>query len=281
MNTEQTVIDIEGLRKRRGEFVLGPVDLAVRRGYVTALVGVNGAGKTTLLRTLLGLVHADAGTVRIPEPARIGVAFDHPFLVPDWTVRQASDAVRGFRPGWDDVRFTALCERFRLRTEEKVKELSRGESGKLMVALALAHRPDLLILDEPTSGLDPAARADLIDVLREHMAEDEGHSLLFSTHIIADLEGFADDLVLIDAGRVTYAGPADELTETYAVIRGGADELTPETAALVHGLRRSPEGFTGIVRLAESAAFDRRVVLEQPTLDQVVVGLGRHDPQES
>lgn len=280
MNASDVVIDIKGLRKRRGEFVLGPLDLAIRRGYVTALVGVNGAGKTTLLRSLLGLVHPDAGTVRLPDPGRIGVAFDHPFLVPDWTVRQAAAAVRGFRERWDEAYLAALWHRFRLRPEEKVKDLSRGETGKLMVALALAHHPDLLILDEPTSGLDPAARADLIDVLREHLIE-EGRSLLFSTHITADLEGFADDLVLIDAGRVTYAGPAEELTETYAVIRGGADELTAETAALVHGLRRSPQGFTGLVRLADSAAFDHRVVLEQPTLDQVVVGLGRHDPRES
>lgn len=273
------VVEVSGLIKRRGSFVVGPIDVAVPRGFVTGVVGANGAGKTTLLRTLVGLVHADEGTIRLPSPERVSVAFDQPFVLPDWRVRDAAATYAQFRGGWDGARFDRLCRRFGLSADAKVKDLSRGQGSVLMTALALADAPELLILDEPTSGLDPSARADLIDVLRDYMTGSEA-SLLFSTHITSDLEHFADHLLFVDEGKVVYSGPVDELTTDFAYVRGMLDDVTPDNEPLVRGLRRGRETFDGIIRTADTAAFGPSVQIEAPTIEQVVVHHQRHQPQE-
>lgn len=270
MNTNSYAVALNGLVKRRGSFTLGPIDLELPKGLVTGLVGANGSGKTTMLRTLVGLMKADAGSVTIPELAEIGISFDQPCVLPDWTLNQAATAFSYFRPGWNQDWFDQLCSRFRLRSGNKIKDLSRGEANKLMVALALGNRPKLLILDEPTSGLDPASRADIVDLLREYLL-DQDASLLFSTHITSDLVNFADYLVFIDSGQILYSGLLDDFVERFAYAQGSLDALTSANASRVIGLRRTRTAFDGIVALEDSAAFGSGVVFDTPTLDQIVV----------
>lgn len=279
MNTTVHVAEAVGLVKRRGDFTLGPLDLRVPRGFVTGMVGANGSGKTTTLRALLGLIRADAGSVAMPPIGEVGVAFDQPFVLPYWRIRDAAAVYATSRPGWDQDWFDRLCRRFGLRADVRVKELSRGEGNKLMIALAMGNHPELLILDEPTSGLDPAARADLVDLLREHMRRDEA-SLLFSTHITSDLEHFADYLVFVDRGQVVYAGALDELVEDFAYAKGALEDLTVENTPLIRGLRRGQRTFDGIIRTADSAAFGPGIQLEAPTIEQIVVHHERRDAEE-
>lgn len=279
MNTTEHVVEAVGLVKRRGDFTLGPLDLRVPRGFVTGMVGANGSGKTTTLRTLLGLIRADAGSIARPPMGKVGVAFDQPFVLPYWRIRDAAAVYAVSRPGWDQDWFDQLCRRFGLRVDERVKELSRGEGNKLMIALAMGNRPDLLILDEPTSGLDPAARADLVDLLREHMRREEA-SLLFSTHITSDLEHFADYLVFVHGGQVVYSGALDDLVEDFAHVRGALEDLTPQNTPLIRGLRRGQGSFDGIIRTADSAAFGPGIQLETPTIEQIVVHHERPSDEE-
>lgn len=270
MNTTEHVVEAVGLVKRRGDFTLGPLDLRVPRGFVTGMVGANGSGKTTTLRTLVGLVRADAGRIAMPPIGEVGVVFDQPFLLPYWRVRDAAAVYATSRPGWDQDWFDRLCRRFRLGADERVNKLSRGQGNKLMIALAMGNHPDLLILDEPTSGLDPAARADLVDLLREHMRRQEA-SLLFSTHITSDLEHFADYLVFVDGGQVVYSGAVDELIEEFAYVQGALTDLTAENTPLIRGLRRGRHNFDGIIRTADTAGFGPGVQIETPTIERVVV----------
>jgi ABC-2 type transport system ATP-binding protein len=270
MNTTEHVVETVGLVKRRGDFTLGPLDLHVPRGFVTGMVGANGSGKTTTLRTLLGLVRADAGSIAMPPIGEVGVVFDQPFVLPYWRVRDAAAAYAASRPGWDQDCFEQLCRRFRLGADKRVNKLSRGQGNKLMIALAMGNHPDLLILDEPTSGLDPAARADLVDLLREYMHRQEA-SLLFSTHITSDLEHFADYLVFVDGGQVVYSGAVDELIEEFAYIQGALTDLTAQNAPLIRGLRRGQHNFDGIIRTADTAGFGPGVQIETPTIERVVV----------
>ncbi|WP_460848927.1 ATP-binding cassette domain-containing protein [Phytohabitans suffuscus] len=279
MNTTGQALEAVGLVKRRDDFTLGPLDLRVPRGFVTGMVGANGAGKTTLLRTLLGLFRADAGSVAVPPMGQVGVAFDQPFVLPYWRVRDAVAAYAAFRPGWDQDWFDGLLSRFGLRADARVKDLSRGEGNKLMIALAMGNHPELLILDEPTSGLDPAARADLIDLLREHMRREEA-SLLFSTHITSDLEHFADYLVFIDRGQIVYSGALDQLIEDFAYVQGALEDLTTQNTPLIRGLRRGRASFDGIVRTADSAAFGPGIRLETPTIEQIAVHHERPNDEE-
>ena len=279
MNTTEHVVEAVGLVKRRGDFTLGPLDLRVPRGFVTGMVGANGSGKTTTLRTLLGLVRADAGRIAMPPIGEVGVVFDQPFVLPYWRVRDAAAVYAASRPGWDQDWFDRVCRRFRLGADERVNKLSRGQGNKLMIALAMGNHPDLLILDEPTSGLDPAARADLVDLLREHMRREDA-SLLFSTHITSDLEHFADYLVFVDNGQVVYSGALDELVESFAYVKGALEDLTAENTPLIRGLRRGQASFDGILRTADSAAFGPGVHLETPTIEQIVVHHERRNDEE-
>jgi ABC-2 type transport system ATP-binding protein len=279
MNTTEHVVEAVGLVKHRGDFTLGPLDLRVPRGFVTGMVGANGSGKTTTLRTLLGLVRADAGSIAMPPMDEVGVAFDQPFVLPYWRIRDAAAVYAASRPGWDQDWFDRLCRRFGLRADEHVKKLSRGKANKLMIALAMGNHPDLLILDEPTSGLDPAARADLVDLLRGHMRREEA-SLLFSTHITSDLEHFADYLVFVDGGQIVYSGTLDALVEDFAYIKGALEDLTAENTTLIRGLRRGRGTFDGIIRTADSAAFGPGIHLETPTIEQIVIHHERRNGEE-
>ena len=279
MNTPEDAVHAVGLVKHRGDFTLGPLDLRVPRGFVTGMVGANGSGKTTTLRSLLGLIRADAGSIAMPPMGEVGIAFDQPFVLPYWRIRDAAAVYAASRPGWDQDWFDRLCRRFGLRAEQRVKELSRGDGNKLMIALAMGNHPDLLILDEPTSGLDPAARADLVDLLREHMRREEA-SLLFSTHITSDLEHFADYLVFIDGGHVVYSGALDKLVEDFAYVKGALEDLTMENTPLIQGLRRGQSSFDGIIRAADSADFGPSIHLETPTIEQIVVHHTRRNDEE-
>jgi ABC-2 type transport system ATP-binding protein len=279
MNTTEDVLQAVGLVKRRGNFTLGPLDLRVPRGFVTGMVGANGSGKTTTLRTLLGLIRADAGSIAMPPMGEVGIAFDQPFVLPYWRIRDAAAVYAASRPGWDQGWFDRLCRRFGLRADQRVKELSRGDGNKLMIALAMGNHPDLLILDEPTSGLDPAARAELVDLLREHMRREEA-SLLFSTHITSDLEHFADYLVFVDRGHVVYSGALDKFVEDFAYVKGALEDLTVENTPLIRGLRRGRSSFDGIIRAADSAAFGPGIHLEAPTIEQIVVHHMRRTDEE-
>lgn len=276
-------ISTTGLVRDFGRFRLGPIDLSIPVGYVTGLVGANGAGKTTLLKLLLGLQTPDSGTMSLlGEPVSeatvavredIGVIFDAPFVMPDWTVAKTGRATAPFYSRWDADLFGTLTERFHLTPKATVKSLSRGEGTKLMLALAMAHHPRLLLLDEPTSGLDPATRRDLLDLFAEFMAADEGHTILFSTHITSDLERIADHIRVLSLGRLVEAGTVDEVLERYAVVRGPRRVLTDQNRSLIRGLHERADIFDGLIDTTATHGFGADVVIDPATLDDIVVHL--------
>jgi ABC-2 type transport system ATP-binding protein len=286
MNTTTTdlpAIRVRGLLRDFGRFRLGPIDLDVPVGYVTGLVGANGAGKTTLLKAVLGLVRIDAGAVHADATdgpstlagTDVSMVFDQPTLVPEWTARTAARALRPFSARWDDRLFTDLIDRFRIAPTARVGTLSRGETTKLGLAFALARRPRLLILDEPTSGLDPGARRAVLDLFREFMAADEQHTILFSTHITSDLDRIADQLCVIDAGRMVEAGTLEDVLERYAMVRGPATALTATMRGAIHGLRAGEEAFDGLIATTDTALFGPDVLIEAAGIDDIVVHLSR------
>jgi len=204
---------------------------------------------------------------------RIGVVLDLPFVSPDWKVGSLTRRVGGFYSNWDDALFRDLLDRFTIDVSARVGTLSRGEAVKLSLALALAHRPDLLILDEPTSGLDPVSRADLVDLLREFMV-DPAHSILFSTHITSDLDSLADLILVIDAGRIAYTGSIDGLREEFAMVHG-TEQLTPAARDSVIGLRRTGTRFDGLIQTDSTSLFGPTTVIDDASTDDVIVHLAR------
>ncbi|MCV2392694.1 ABC transporter ATP-binding protein [Actinotalea sp. M2MS4P-6] len=276
-------IAVRHLDATRGTFHLRDVSFELPTGFVMGFVGRNGAGKTTTIRCLLGMLTPDAGEIEVlgqPLPADpalredIGVVLDHSTLVEDWRLTEVERALAPFYSRWDGARYRALLEEFELDPRHKVKELSRGQAMKLGITLALSHHARLLVLDEPTSGLDPAARDELVSILGDFLTDD-GHSVLFSTHITSDLERIADYVTVIDAGRVVDSAPKDELLDAYRLVRGGPEDLVDPDVDFL-GLRRNETGAEALVAAGQVDRLSGDLVVDRPTLDEIVVKMGDH-----
>lgn len=277
----ETALAVRHLDATRGTFHLRDVGFELPSGYVMGFVGPNGAGKTTTIRCILGMLRPDAGEIevlgrRLPTDVDlredIGVVLDHTYLVEDWRLAEVERALRPLYARWDGARFHELLDTFALDPAHRVKELSRGQQMKLMIAVALSHHARLLVLDEPTSGLDPVARDELVGILGGFL-DDEGHSVLFSTHITADLERVADYVTFINLGRIVASMPKDELLDAYRLVRGGPADLL-STDAELFGLRRTGVGVEALVRTDDVGRLDGDLLVEVPNLDQIVVKIG-------
>ena len=241
----EPVVTVEKLSRRFGDkAALQEVDLVVERGTVLGLVGKNGAGKTTLIQHLLGLLRAQRGRVRVfgldpvAEPAavlgRIGYLAEDRSL-PAWmTVAELMRYTAAFYPRWDAGYAARLCDDFRLDPGQKIRTLSRGQHARAALVAALAHRPELLLLDEPSSGLDPVVRRDVLEAILHTVAE-EGRTVLFSSHLLDEVERMSDHLALIDGGRILMAGNLEEIRQRHWQItvraNGAMDEVVARLAA--------------------------------------------------
>jgi ABC-2 type transport system ATP-binding protein len=219
------VIEMNGLTRKFGATcALDNVTLAVPRGVVFGLIGANGAGKTTLIRHVLGLLKAQTGRVRVfgldpvKDPvgvlARIGYLSEEGDL-PGWMrVDELMRYVRAFYPKWDEDYAQDLRRQFALDPAAKVKELSKGQRARAGLLVALAYRPELLVLDEPSSGLDPIVRRDILGAIVRTIA-DEGRTVLFSSHLLDEVERVSDRVAMLDAGRVLFAADCDEIKRSH------------------------------------------------------------------
>jgi ABC-2 type transport system ATP-binding protein len=213
------------LSRRFGDkAALQDVSVEVRRGCVFGLVGENGAGKSTLLKHLLGLWRAETGTVRVfgKDPVRdpvsvlgrIGYLSEQPDL-PGWMrVVELLRYTQAFYPGWDATYADQLRERFGLDPEARIRTLSKGQHARLGLIAAEAHRPDLLILDEPSSGLDPIVRRDILEAIIRTVT-DEGRTVIFSSHLLDEVERVSDHLAMLHHGTLRFCAPLDVIKERH------------------------------------------------------------------
>jgi ABC-2 type transport system ATP-binding protein len=220
-----TVVEIEGLSRRFGDKVaLDGINLTVPAGSVFGLVGENGAGKTTLIKHVLGLLRAEAGSVRVfgrdPAADPVGVLAQVGYLsedadLPGWMrVGEWLRYVRAFYPGWDVAYAERLRREFELAPAARIKDLSKGQRARAGLLAALAYRPRLLVLDEPSSGLDPIVRRDILGAIIRTIA-DEGRTVLFSSHLLDEVERVSDHVAMIKGGRIVLDGELDDIRESH------------------------------------------------------------------
>lgn len=251
-------LSVTGLTKHYDSgFTLDDVTFDLPSGYIMGLVGPNGAGKSTLIKLILNMTTRDAGRIEVlgldamadEERAKeqLGVVLDSSYFIEYMTVDAVERTSSPMYPLWDHNLFDAYLRQFGLGRNKKIKDLSRGMQMKLMLAVALSHDAKLLILDEPTSGLDVLSRDELMDILSDYVA-DGGHSVIFSTHITADLERCADFLAYITSGMLYYSGPKDEFEDAFRLVKGGPDELTDGLRRAMVGIRTYATGFDALVR---------------------------------
>lgn len=274
------VLDVRAVSKNYGSFALRDVSFSIPKGYIMGLIGPNGAGKTTLIHLILNLLRRDSGEILVfgmdniaddsAIKQQVGVVFDSVPYVEDWKVKDVGKAMSLFYDSWNQSRFLELAEKFHLDMGKKVKELSRGMQTKLMLACALAHEAKLLILDEPTSGMDPVARDELMDMLRQYIADGE-KSVLFSTHITSDLERAADFITYIRNGQLFFTGPTDEFLDEWRLLKGGRNDLTNELREKIVGLREHHAGFDGLVKAKDFPAPPDGCVLDQASIEDIML----------
>ena len=223
-------VQISGLRLGyRGRPVLQGLDWQMHPGQVIGLLGRNGAGKTTLLEALLGLRDAQAGTVQLfGQPAtrlddaaraRIGYVPQASDLFEDLRADELLAYFRSFYPRWNGAKVEALLQRWAVPRDVEIGRMSGGQQQRLSIIRALAHEPDLLVLDEPVASLDPLARRDFLRELVEQVL-DRGTTVVFSTHILSDLERVAFNVAFLQGGRIGLQAPLDELLDQTRLVLG-------------------------------------------------------------
>ncbi|HEX3927039.1 MAG TPA: ABC transporter ATP-binding protein [Gemmatimonadales bacterium] len=245
-------IETRGLNYQTSrEFGIHDLALNVPAGAIYGFLGPNGCGKTTTIRLLLGLLRPDSGTIAVlghtipaglPEVlARTGVLPDRPQLYRYLTVGESMAYHRAFYPHWDDAWATALLGEFRLLPRQRVGGLSKGETAKLMLLLALCQRPDLLMLDEPMDGLDPVVRRDVLAALLDYVSTHKA-TVLVSSHLVHELERFCDWVGVMDRGRLVVELPMDAFRNGNKRLRVHAESATFPADAPFTVLARERDG---------------------------------------
>lgn len=229
-------LEIKNLTKTysNSDYRLDNVSFAIPRGTIMGFVGENGAGKTTTMNAILNTIKKDSGTIKIFDREmddkdkeireQVGVVFDADNFPELLTPMQLSKVMAGTYTQWDQPFFLETTARFNLNIRKKIKQFSRGMKIKLALAVALSHRPQLLILDEATSGLDPIVRDEILGVFLEFV-EDENHSILMSSHITSDLEKIADYITFIHQGKILLTENKDVLLYEYGIARCKAEQF--------------------------------------------------------
>lgn len=247
--SSRPVVEVKGLEKSFGSLpVLKGLDLTVESGQVYGFLGRNGAGKSTTLRILVGILQIGGGTVQLfGEPMRtsntalrqkIGYVAQEQNFYGWMTPLSLGEFVQGFYPNWDQAHYLRLLESLELPPRRKVQTFSGGMKAKQGLALALAHSPPLLVLDEPTAGLDPVARREFLQIVREQSRE-RGATVLFSSHLIDEVERAADRVGLMDHGVMFYEGPLELLSAQVREVVGPLEAVDFGTSVEV--LKSFPE----------------------------------------
>jgi len=273
------ILEVQHLHKRYEKFHLNDVSFSLERGYIMGFIGINGAGKTTTLKSMLNMVHADSGTVRLLDrdfsehevalKQELGIMLGDMNLYVKKRVSLITAVVRRFYDNWDDEIYADYCRKFSIDQDKRLSELSQGMRTKYFLTLALSHHARLFILDEPTTGLDPAARDDLLEIFQK-LVEDGEKSVLFSTHITSDLEKCADYITYIHQGQIIGSAEKDEFLDTYRVVKGGKEALTEQLQGKLISLRNHSFGFSGLLRSADRQLCGD-LQLERPTLDDIMI----------
>ena len=281
------MLEIKDLVKKYGDFRL-ECSLQVKPGQITGLIGENGSGKSTTFKSILGLIRPDSGTIRIFGKERSGldqtnrqqiaaVLSDSGFSG-YLTIRDIIPILAHMYRHFDKEYFQHQVKRFDLPENKMVKEFSTGMKAKLKLLAALGSRAKLFIMDEPTSGLDVVARDELLDLIREYMAENEDSSVLISSHISGDLESLCDDVYMIHEGKIVLHEDMDILLSDYGILK--VDEEQYAALDKQYIIRTKHEAF-GYVCMTDQKRYYMEnypgAVLEKGSLDSVITMMIRGD----
>ena len=270
----------ENVRKVYKDFELN-CSMRVEPGCITGLIGPNGAGKSTAFKAALGLIRTDGGRMEIlGKPAdqllpsdreQIGVVLADSGFSRYLRIKDLLPVLDHLYHGFSREEFKQNCRKLSLPMDKKIGEFSTGMKRKLQLLAAVSHDADLLILDEPTSGLDVIARDQLLGLLREYMEKD-GRSILISSHISADLEGFCDDVYLIDQGRIILHEETDNLLNRYGLLKVTPEQYAGLDQAYILKSRREDFGYSCLTDQKQFYVENYpNIVIERGSIDELIM----------
>jgi ABC-2 type transport system ATP-binding protein len=275
------MLEVKALSKHYPSFDLKNVSFALESGRIMGFIGRNGAGKTTTLKCIYNLISPSSGEILYDgapllanerkAKSEIGLLFGEVEYYPNKTVGKMSQVTRSFYPNWNESLYQEYIHDFGIKETQKIKELSSGMKVKYGLSLALSHGAKVLLLDEPTSGLDPVSRDELLDIFLK-IVEDGNHTILFSTHVISDLEKCADDITYIQKGEILVSETVEEFENAYLVY-SGSDKDLPKDSPFVHV--RSHGGNFEAVGLKKEERDYPNVSKRRATLEEIMVALER------
>lgn len=281
----RNALEVKNLCKKYDDFELKNISFNLPEGTIMGFIGKNGAGKTTTIKTILGITEADSDEIKffgknIRENANfsenIGIVLDDAFFPEILTPRDINNSLKHIYKYWDEKQFVEYLHRFDLSDNKQIKTFSKGMQKKLEIAAAVSHHPKLLILDEPTSGLDSVARNEFLELFQT-VLEKENCSILFSSHITADLEHIADYITFIDNGEIMLSKPTDELLDQYGIAKCGKAEF--EKISKKDYLRYRKNKYQYELLVPDKKAFKAKynAVVDKATLDNLMVLMVKGD----
>ena len=243
------LLEISHLDKQIGTLHLQDTSFSLEPGYIFGLIGRNGSGKTSLIRTILNLYHKDSGAIIVngcpmdlmerEAKNQIGFVLDEFIFEEKLSISANGRYFGSTYSKYDHRLFLQFCKRFNLDPKQKTDRLSKGQKTRFQLAFALSHQAKLFIMDEPAAGLDPLFRRELTGYMQE-LVEDGTRSVLFSTHLTADLDQIGDYIALIDEGRFCFCTDKESLRERFVLLKGTEQQIqslalhSPKILAAVH-----------------------------------------------
>lgn len=277
------MIVAKNLTKNYADFSLR-VDFEILEGRITGFVGKNGAGKSTTIKLILGLIKPDSGEITVmgveseklsaKDKENLGVALAESGFSPYLTVAGIVKILRKSYPEFEESRFKEDCLKMRLPMDKPLKEFSTGMKAKLRVLVALTHKAKVLILDEPTAGLDVEARGEVLDMIRNYIAEDESRTVLITSHISSDLESICDDIYFINNGEVILHEDTDVILGEYGLLK--VDEETYQSLDKNYLMKAVKTSYGYSCFIKEKRFYQDNypgIVIENGNIDELVLML--------
>lgn len=275
------MLKIRDLEKQYQDFSLN-CSMEVMPGYVTGLVGENGAGKSTTFKAALGLIRMDGGSVEMfgkdirdlteEDKQKIGVVLSDSGFSSQLTVHNIIRILKRMYTKFEMDWFLEQCREKNLPLDKKIKEFSNGMKAKLKLLVAMSHHASLLILDEPTLGLDVMVRDEMLGMLRSYMEEDEGHSILISSHISSDLENLCDDFYMIHEGGIILHEETDVLLSEYALLKVDKEKFGGLDKSYLLKYKEEPYGYSCLTNQRQYYQENYpEIVVEKGNIDDLIM----------
>lgn len=274
------MLEVKNIDKKFKNFSLQNITFTLPAGYIMGYIGQNGAGKTTTLNIITHLLKADNGEVSVngitymQDPIAykdsIGFIGDESYFPQDFLIKDVRETLKDFYPSFKEDKFMKMVKAWKLPENKKMRQYSKGMKVKLMFAGVMSRDTKLLILDEATSGLDPVVRNDVLSLIQQYISDGE-RSVIFSTHILTDLEQIADYIFFIDDGKMVMFDTKDEIIEKFVIVKGGSKDLTEDLKKNLIGIVKTNVGFTALAESEKAVYLKKGFLIEKPTIDNIII----------